>query len=234
MTPETDIIIPIHGNREFPVEGEFEKCVDTVCQNTRRFRFIFVEDACDDICREVITRVASRFPESNLVRTHKQHWFTRAVNLGLRLVRTPYCVALNCDTVVDVDWLEELYAVKDEVEGQVGRVGLVGSLHSLEEPRRYQISLGQDYVTGHCWLLNMQAMQEASYAHKTPGWYLDETRWDAIHIRSDVFICWELNSLGWQTVKSFKSAVGHIGGRSWGHRVGQVQSLRLEDVTYKY
>jgi hypothetical protein len=230
----TDIVIPIRGTREFPVEDLVEKCVETVCTHTHNFRFIFIDDGSDEVCSSKISKIASQFPESNLIRTQKQHWFTRAVNLGLRLVRTEYAIELNCDTVVGEGWLDELYSVKDEVEKTVGRVGLVGNHMSLEEPRRYEISTGQDYVTGHCFLLNMAAMQEASFAHGTPGWYLDETSALNIHIRSDVDICWKLNRLGWQTVKSFKSWVGHIGGKSWGHRVGQVQCLRLDDVNYKY
>ena len=233
MTPPTDIIIPVHGNREFPVEDVFQDCVRTVSNHTHNFRYIFVADACDDICLQVIHRVANSFPESNLIQTQKQNWFTRAVNLGLRLVRTPYAVVLNCDTVVDTGWLEELYAIKDEVEATVGRVGLVGSQESQEEPRRYQVSEGQDYVTGHCWLLNMAAVQEASHMHGTPGWYLDETRADAIHIRSDVFICWELNRLGWQCVKSFKSHVGHYGYKSWGARLHAIPN-NVEMVNPKW
>jgi hypothetical protein len=230
----TDIVIPIHGTREFPVEDTFQKCVESVRKSTSLYRFIFVADACDEICLAKIVNIASQESESNLIITQKQHWFTRATNLGLRLVRTPWAVELNCDTVVDAGWLDELYAVKDEVEQKVGRVGLVGSHLSGDEPRRYEISTGQDYVTGHCYLLNMAAMQEASFAHGTPGLYLDETQATNIHIRSDVEICWTLNKLGWQTVKSFKAYVGHIGYQSWGARVGQVQMLQLADVNYKY
>src|SRR5580692_224422 len=106
MTPNTDVLIPIHGTREFPVEHVFEQCVETVIKNTRNFRFIFVDDACDDICSNVIRRVAESFPYSIVVRTNKQRWFSRAVNLGLRMVRTPWAVELNCDTVVDAGWLD--------------------------------------------------------------------------------------------------------------------------------
>lgn len=233
MNPPTDLIIPVHGSRTFPVEKTFEKCVETVCQHTKNFRFIFVDDASDEACRAVVSRVAAAFPECNLIQTMKQHWFTRAVNLGLRLVRTPYAMVLNCDTVVDSGWLEELYDVQDIVEKESGRVGLIGSVLSGEEPRRYALSVGQDYVTGHAWLLNMAAMQEASFVHGTPGLYLDETKADTIHIRSDVYICWDLNKLGWNCVKSFKSAVGHISGQSWGQILGLIPGS-LDAVNYKY
>jgi glycosyltransferase involved in cell wall biosynthesis len=229
----TDIVIPIRSSAQFPTIHLFDRCARSVESHTDHFRFIFVDDNSTYQDSEEIARICSRYEQSLYIRTHFQHWFTRAVNIGLRLVRTPYAVVLNCDTVVDTGWLEELYAVKDEVEKNVGKVGLVGSILSGEEPRRYALSVGQDYVTGHCWLLNMQAMQEVSNFRSTPGWYLDELRADTIHIRSDVYICWDLNHLGWSCVKSFKSAVGHIGGQSWGQILGMIPPS-IDYVNYKY
>lgn len=233
MTPATDIVISIRGTREFPVEQTFSQCVDSICKHTRNFRFIFVDDNSDEVCRKAIEQIAARFSSSLLIRTHFQHWFTRAFNLGFRMVRTPWCVALNCDTVVDEGWLEELYAVRAEVEMQ-GPVGLVGSVMSEEEPRRYAICAYPGYVTGHAWCCNMEALTDVSVVRGTPGLYLDETNALNIHIRSDIEICYKLMERGWQCISSFKSKIGHYGGCSWGHRVGQVQSLRLEDVSYKY
>src|SRR5580698_8043060 len=150
MTPNTDIVIPVFGSREFPVEDCLEKCVETVQQHTQNFRFIFVDDGSDEVCSTKINKIAAFFPESNVVRSQRQRWFTRAVNLGLRLVRTTWAVELNLDVVVDKGWLDELYDVKDEVEKTVGRVGIVGSQLSGEEPRRYDITMRtkppQDYV----------------------------------------------------------------------------------------
>lgn len=236
MTPETDIVICVRSTAQYPTINYFEQCVDTVCRHTQKFRFIFVDDNSDRDHAEAISQIANRFNSAIFIRTHFQHWFTRAVNLGLRMIRTPYCITLNSDCVVDNNWLEELYAVKNEVEASVGRVGLVGSVFSEPEQRRYMLSVGEDYVTGHCWLLSMAAITEASNQRGQPGIYLDETRADAIHIRSDVFISRQLVSLGWTCVKSFKSAVGHHGCKSWGGGAGlhRVQTLRLDDVSYKY
>lgn len=232
MTP-TDIIIPVHGSAEFPhVDALFDHCVNSVAKFTTSYRFIFIDDNSWEQTRVTMNRIGAAIPDSLVVRTNKQHWFTRAVNTGLRLVRTPYAVVLNCDTVCDENWLEELYAVKDEVE-QSGRVGLVGSIQSGEEPRRYALSEGQDYVTGHAWLLRMDALNEVANDRGTPGIYLDETRVDTIHIRSDVFICWDLNRLGWKCVKAFKSNVGHIGGQTWGQQLWRIPNS-LDIVNYKY
>jgi len=231
-TPYTDIVIGVRGTREFPVEKEFENCIETLVANTRNFRLILVDDNSDEDTRRVVERVAARFPTAVLIRTHTQNWFTKAFNKGLRLVRTQRAVALNMDTVLGEGWLEELYDVWSVVEVEVGPVGLVGSVYSAEEQRRYHCTHKNTagYVTGHCWLLSMEAIARCANERGMTGWYLDETNALNAHIRSDIEICWRLNGLGYQTVCSYKSAVGHLGGRSWGHRLAEVQCRTMEKL----
>ena len=147
------------------------------------------------------------------------------------MVRSEWAVALNSDTVVDAGWLDELHQCREEAaKAHPWQVGLVGSVMSMEEPRRWAFSVNPDYVTGHAWLLNMGAMEQVAAARNTPGWYLDETRQDMIHIRSDVGLCWDLNRLNFSCVKSFKSQVGHVGGASWGHNLAVIGHVTLEMV----
>jgi glycosyltransferase involved in cell wall biosynthesis len=237
MTPPTDIVLPFHATREFPTEQHLEQCITTLLQHTHNFRLIFVDDSSDDIGRECVHKTASAFPECVVVRTYKQRWFTRATNLGLRMVRTPWCVEINSDVVFGADWLEELYAVREEIETHgkdLGiKVGLVGSVYSSEDPRRYIVTNQPDYVTGHCWLVNMAAAEQVGISHGTPKDPLDETSAKTIHIFSDNFMCYEMNRLGWQTVKSLKSGVGHIAGKSWGHQLHRIPS-RVEEVDFRY
>lgn len=233
MTPSTDIIIPIRLTREFPIETVVFTCIQAVKTHTLNFRLIFVDDNSDVEGSKFIQELAAMFANSIVIKTHHQRWFTRAVNLGLRLARTPWVVSLNCDAIVDTNWLDEMYAVKDEVEQSVGKVGLVGSIYSPPEQRRYAISNNPDYVTGHAWLLNMQALYEVSASRGTPGIYLDETQVRTIHIHSDVDICWDLNRLGYQCIKSFKSLVGHDGGKTWGHQLGRIP-CSLDVVNERY
>ena len=225
MAPFTDIVIPYRSNREFPVEAEFTNCVETVTRHTTDFRFLFVDDNSDSVGAAHISDIAAHFPTSLLITTHSQNWFTKATNKGLRLVRTPRGVTLNCDTIVDAGWLDEMYEVWDDVEQQTGKpVGLVGSVLSDEEPRRWRCTEPPHFVTGHCWLLSMNAINKVSELRGQPGWYLDEINPLCIHIRSDVELSHRLNLMGYQTVESFKSKVGHLGGRSWGHRLGSIPS----------
>lgn len=157
------------------------------------------------------------------------------------MVRTPWCVTLNSDCVVDAGWLEELYLVRDEAAAQGARVALVGSILSGPELRRWAVyqkglgtSEGADYVTGHCVLTNMEALSDMSCARGTPGIYYNEQDQAQIHIASDRIGSWDLQKLGWVTIASFKSAVDHAGGRSWGHNMARVMNLRLEDVNDTY
>jgi len=62
-----------------------------------------------------------------------------------------------------------------------------------------------------------------------PGWYLDEVHREAAHINSDRFLSYELNRVGYATVASFKSAVGHHGGKSWDYNLGRVSQIQLGD-----
>jgi glycosyltransferase involved in cell wall biosynthesis len=231
--PATDIIIPFHATNEFRTETCLEQCIKTLIETTHNFRLIFVDDNSDDIGREKLHQIACTFPECVVVRTYKQRWFTRATNLGFRLVRTPWCVELNSDVILGAGWLEELYAVKDELECAGGKVGLVGSVYAESDPRRYILTYPPNFVTGHAWLVNMEAAQQVGKLLNTPKDYLDETTSRSIHIFSDNHFCYHMNQLGWQTAMALKSGVGHVAGKSWGHKLDRIPST-LSSVEWKY
>lgn len=230
MTPPTDVVILVRLTKQFPAEEYVHRCVSTLKEHTKNFRPIFVDDSSDLDGRAFITCCAQEFPESVLLRTHKQHWFTRAANLGLRNVRTPWAVLLNCDTIMGEGWLDELYDVVTEVSTSHGYVGLVGSVYAQNEPRRYSIAAHPGYVTGHAWLCNMAAFKKVSGPDEL---YLDETSPLNIHIRSDVEMCYRLMRNNWMCVSAYKSAVGHEAGKTWGHLLGSIPST-LDAVNYKY
>lgn len=228
----TDIVVALHATRQYPSESHFRNCIDSLYLHTSNFRLIVVDDCCDAEGRKVIDDVCQSLPNNTLmVRTFKQRWFTRAYNLGMRFCRYDRSVLINSDVIFSPGWLEELQDVWYDTEKSLGgRVGLVGSVYSEEEPRRYAVTRNPGYVTGHCWLVSIGALFDCSNHRGMPGWYLNEKDQAQIHIRSDVHICWELNNLGYHTVQSFKSAVGHIGGASWGYDLMRVSRLRLEEV----
>jgi len=224
MAPQTDIVVPIHGALEFLVA-----CVASVDQHTQNFRYIFVDDYSDRETTEwLLARIQER-PNSLFIRTGQQKWFTRASNLGLRLVRTSRAVLLNSDCVVDAGWLDELYSVWADAEINGLRVGLVGAYLSAEEQRRWGQYTEPGYVTGHCLLLSIPILSEISERRGNSGWYLDEVHRDALHINSDRYLSYEMNRAGYATVASFKAAVGHHGGKSWNYNLGRIAQVYIGD-----
>jgi len=224
--PQTDVIIPVHN-----AAADLRECIDTLRQHTRSYRVILVDDFSEPEAENLCRQIAKEDPSTILIRSERQRWFTRAVNLGLRLVRTERSVVLNSDCVLGEGWLEELFAVWDECQAQCPqkRIGLIGSIMSDEEPRRYAESIKPDYVTGHCWLLSVNCLFDVSARRGMPGIYLDETKPGTAHIRSDVELCWDMNAMGIGTIKSFKAKVGHKGGRSWNYNIGAISGLRIKD-----
>lgn len=233
----TYIVIAVHSRGQYNTVSYFDKCMETLEQHTNNYIPIFVDDWCDEEGSNAVQRHAAKYPSSYIIKTHKQRWFSRAYNLGLRLVRSPWAVLLNTDTELGEGWLEELYSVRDEAQAQLGiKVGLVGSEFSAEEGRRWQNITSPStpgnpgYCTAHCWLASMQALYEISAERGMPGFYLNEVEQRCIHIFSDNDGTYAMQRLGWATIRSFKSAIGHHGGKSWNHDLGRVVGIRLEDV----
>ncbi len=210
MHEKIDIVIPVHNAKEFT-----QQCVESVIEHTNNFRFIFVDDYSDAEATEYLRWLAPQHPSALLLRTNKQKWFTRASNLGLRLVNTPKAVLLNSDCIVRGNWLGELLDVWAELEGQGKKIGLVGSVHDEQAAPRYVETKEPNYVTGHCLMFNMQAIYEVSANRGTPGWYLNERDAIQVHINSDRILCYDLNKLGYITVAAYKAPCGHYGGKSW-------------------
>jgi GT2 family glycosyltransferase len=234
LTPNTDIVIPIRLTKEFAVaDAYFSKCISSLREYTHNFRPIFVDDNSDVDRQRDIEAAAELFPSSILVRTHKQRWFTRAINLGLSLARTTWVVTLNCDVVLNPGWLEELYTLRDLFVQQNKRVGLVGSVFSESESRRFEECRHPGYVTGHAVLQSIYALHDVANSRGTPGIFYNEIDPLMIHIRSDVEICYRMMSLGWTCVSAFKSYVGHEAGKTWGHLLHRIPNS-LEVVNDRY
>jgi GT2 family glycosyltransferase len=209
-----------------------KECLSTLIANTVDYRLILVDDFSDKETSDYLYQFCLEHPSTVMLRTSKQRWFTRASNLGLRLVRTERSVLLNSDCVLGPAWLEELFDVWDDFQrlNPQRRIGLVGSVMSDEEPRRYFEVTDPGYCTGHCWLVSINALFEISAARGMPGWYLDEQKPGAAHICSDRDGCWDLMKQGFAVIQSHKSIVGHKGGKSWGFNIGAISGLRAADL----
>ncbi|SRR6266566_5748841 len=225
-----DVILPVHNALEY-----VKACVESLYQHTPSFgRLIIVDDFSDEQTRSFLygPECLGRNRRNIYIRNNSQRWFTRASNTGLRLVETPRAVLLNSDVVLNSGWLEELQDVWADFESKFPprKVGLVGDWGNPHIPFRYQETQEPNYVTGHLWLISMQALQEVSVARGDPGRYLNELRPDTIHISSDRIGCYEMNKAGYATVAAYKTPCGHHGGKSWSYDLGRVRAIRLEDV----
>lgn len=217
MRASLDIVIPIHNALEF-----LTSCINTVYEYTKDFRLIMVDDCSDQATKAYIQEVLHRDPTSVLVQTSRQKWFTRASNLGFRMVRTERCVLLNSDCVVNAGWLQELQEIWADVESKGMKVGLVGHWGNPGAGERYVTTNDPNYVTGHCWLANMEAFRHAASARGTPNDIFNERDAYQVHINSDRIFCHELNKIGYTTAVSFHAAIGHHGGKSWSYDLESV------------
>lgn len=222
--PQTDVVLPVHDALDYVMP-----CINSLFLHTENFRLIIVDDVSQQETTSYLLGVLQRQATSLYIRTAQQKWFTRASNLGLRMVRTQRCVLLNSDCVLDGGWLDELYDVWADAERTGLRVGLVGSHQSAEEPRRWSTYNEPGYVTGHCLLLSIPILSEIAEKRGNAGWYLDEVHREAVHINSDRYLSYEMNRAGYSTVASFKSAVGHHGGKSWNYNLGRIASVQCGD-----
>lgn len=227
--PLTDIIIPVHGALEY-----LKRCVDTLLTFTPALnRIVFVDDVSDTTTRDYMLGLLDTHKSWLYIRTGSQRWWARASNLGLRMARTERSLLINSDCIVGENWLEEMYDVWDDACSKGLNVGLVGSVLNGGEQRRWMETKEPNFVTGHCLLLRISILQQASDARGCSGWYFPERPGvddRCCHIFGDNEICYQFNRMGYATIASFKSAVGHVAGQSWGHDLSKVYGLKGIDL----
>lgn len=227
MSQFTDIVMPVHNALSY-----LKHCVDTVKEHTNGYRIIFVDDYSDQETRDYLNNEVNQHKDWLLLRTGKQKWFTRASNLGLRLAKTDRVMLLNSDTEVNSGWLDEMHAVWNEVESQRPgvKIGLVGSIVCDTNAQRWVESTvnNQSYISGHCYLLSLPALYDMSARRGTPGWFFNERDPGQIHIASDRIMCWDMNNAGYTTIGTNHAAVGHHGGKSWGHNLHSIPKTLAE------
>src|SRR5437762_5840345 len=151
--PATDIIVPVHNALSY-----LRHCIDTVCTHTSNYRIVFVDDCSDQDTKNYLQSAINDHSDWLVVHTDKRKWFTRAANMGLRLVKTEKALLLNSDTEVNAGWLQEMYDVWDDVKrvNSIVNIGLVGSISCITDPATprwiYTNVNNGGYVSGHCWL----------------------------------------------------------------------------------
>jgi GT2 family glycosyltransferase len=84
-----------------------EECLDSLSKQTfKAFETILVDNGSSDGSIEF---VETNFPVIKIIRLDKNEGFCRGNNIGLQHARSDFIALLNNDTLVDMNWLEELY-----------------------------------------------------------------------------------------------------------------------------
>jgi len=84
-----------------------EECLDSLSKQTfKAFETILVDNGSVDGSTEF---VETNFPGVKIVRLDKNEGFCRGNNIGLQHARGNFIALLNNDTLVDMNWLEELF-----------------------------------------------------------------------------------------------------------------------------
>lgn len=227
-----DIVIPVRNATEY-----FRNCVDTIeantlDQNTKSFRFIIVDDFSDPEHAEVIRATVSRFSNALYIRTQKQRWFSRASNIGLRLVNSEWCVLINSDCTVAPGWMTHLDSIRDDFQAKhpEKRLGVIGHHNAGPNSPSWDEQFNPSYVTGHLLFFHTPTIREISVIRGTPGLIFDERYQEGIHIATDRWLSWEMNKLGISPIYAYGDWAAHHGGKSWNYNTAKVAHLRLVDV----
>jgi glycosyltransferase involved in cell wall biosynthesis len=231
MTPPTDVIIPVHN-----ALPQLRECLEYLEKNTKDYRLILVNDWSGPDTVNFMNEYTATHSDVRMVSTDKQKWFSRASNIGLKLTTSDWFVLLNSDTIPRPGWLEELYAVRDEVMATVSPQVAVVAGHVARDPSypRWQNVKHPAYATGHCFLINRLAYN--AMCERNHGVFFNERDVNQIHINSDRIVCWEFMEMGWLIIRACNCEIDHVGGSSWRrtdtgeHDLQTVGKLTLRDV----
>ncbi|MCR5268575.1 MAG: glycosyltransferase family 2 protein [Lachnospiraceae bacterium] len=95
------VIIPNYNG-----DAYIENCLKSLTEQTfKDMEILIVDNASTDNSADFI---AEHYPEIELVRLSENFGFSRAVNEGIRRVKSEYLILLNNDTVCDPHFVEEL------------------------------------------------------------------------------------------------------------------------------
>jgi GT2 family glycosyltransferase len=135
------IIILNYNGKKF-----LEDCLKSVLsQSFQDFEIIFVDNDSSD---DSLNFIKQKFTDER-IKCHKSEsnlGFAGGNNFGLKYAKGEYIVLLNNDTVVDNDWLINLYNVVSNDES----IGIVQSLvHTEGIPEKYYLKNGTLNLLGH-------------------------------------------------------------------------------------
>lgn len=117
-----------------------KSCIDSILQQTYRdFEIIVFDNGSSDGSYEFLEATYGNIPNIKIIYIGKNLGFAGGSNYALNFAQGEYIVLLNNDTVVDVNWLKELYYAITTIPN----AGIVQSLVITEGiPEKYYIRNG--------------------------------------------------------------------------------------------
>jgi GT2 family glycosyltransferase len=116
-------------------------CLESVFQHTSNFEVILVDNNSTDQSAALAIR---RFSQIMLLKNERNLGFAAANNVGMKKARGAWIVLLNPDTVVTVNWLEELSKC-----GASSKIGIIGpKLLRLDRRTIDSVGLNFNFKTG--------------------------------------------------------------------------------------
>jgi len=98
---KTTVVIPNYNGKHF-----LKDCLTALSNQTQKeFRTLIIDNGSSDGSASYIEKY---FPQMEVVCCEKNYGFCGAVNMGIRLAKTPYVLLLNNDTEVEESFVEEL------------------------------------------------------------------------------------------------------------------------------
>ncbi|CUX33769.1 glycosyltransferase family 2 protein [Clostridium sp. C105KSO13] len=98
---DVTIIIPNYNGKHF-----MKPCLDSLENQTfSDFKILVIDNGSTD---DSLSYMEENYPQIEVIDLGENYGFSRAVNEGIRLARTPYVILLNNDTTVDSHYVEEM------------------------------------------------------------------------------------------------------------------------------
>jgi len=220
--PLVSIVITCYNNRNY-----IKNCIGSVLNcKYPNFEVIFLDNASSDGSFGLAKTLYGIDPRIKFIKNPENLGAAQAFNIGGRIAHGKYVVYLNCDTVVESSWLEELVDVMEsdpaigaaqskilllENPKIVDSAGYCNNFYGIgynrghleEDKGQYNEVKEISFAKGAAMLVRKNVLEEAGYFDPNFFMYGEETD-----------LCWRIWLLGYNVVFIPRSVVYHAGSAS--------------------
>jgi hypothetical protein len=220
---EISIVIPTFNSEKF-----IKFCLDSVfVQDYQDFEVIVIDNGSKD---GTVSFIKENYPQVILIENKENFGACKARNQGIEVGKGEWILTLDCDIILEKDFLRKMLCFIEGIEGSVGGVQpkilnmdkktiyscgiylskLLRRFHDIGQGKRDSRQFDKSkYIFGLCSaaaLYNRQMLREL----KEPTGYFDERFFFLVE---DVDLAWRAQNKGWKIV-FFPEAVCYHSGNS--------------------